>query len=202
MSEQPLNQHAIQEEENSLILQRKEKLAAERARGNVFPNDFRRDSLSSELAATFAETTREEIEALPFAFTSMDDVLFWAASVMRESPTANSLLARAADREWSVVMNDLHNGGFYLDVPGKTLHLDHHSMKPSALGRSVYFRNAVLTTFIRALRDIWHEEAGRIFEEEFKPEDALLLERVRAADCDTVAILAGWFTTEIGRPKM
>ncbi len=49
MSEQPLNQHALQEEENQLIALRKEKLAAERARGNAFPNDFRRDSYAGDL---------------------------------------------------------------------------------------------------------------------------------------------------------
>ena len=45
MSEQPLNEHALQEEENRLIALRKEKLAAERAKGQAFPNDFRRDKI-------------------------------------------------------------------------------------------------------------------------------------------------------------
>ncbi len=63
MSEQPLNQHALHEEENALIAQRKEKLAAERARGNAFPNDFRRDSYAGELLKRYADKTREELEA-------------------------------------------------------------------------------------------------------------------------------------------
>ena len=63
MSEQPLNQHAIQEEENSLILLRKEKLAAERAKGNAFPNDFRRDSYCNDLQLKYADKTKEELEA-------------------------------------------------------------------------------------------------------------------------------------------
>lgn len=45
MSEQPLTQHELQEEENRLIALRKEKLAMERAKGNAFPNDFRRERL-------------------------------------------------------------------------------------------------------------------------------------------------------------
>ena len=61
MSEQPLNQHAIHEEENSLILQRKEKLAAERAKGNVFPNDFRRDSYCNDLQQKYVDKTKEEL---------------------------------------------------------------------------------------------------------------------------------------------
>ncbi|PAU52813.1 lysine--tRNA ligase [Pseudomonas sp. PIC25] len=63
MSEQPLNEHAIHEEENKLIAQRKEKLAAERTKGNAFPNDFRRDSLCGDLQQAYAEKSKEELEA-------------------------------------------------------------------------------------------------------------------------------------------
>lgn len=61
MSEQPQNDHALQEEENRLIALRKEKLAAERAKGNAFPNDFRPDSLAGDLQQRYAETSREEL---------------------------------------------------------------------------------------------------------------------------------------------
>jgi peptide chain release factor 2 len=44
MSDQQLDPQALQQEENSLIALRKEKLAAERAKGNAFPNDFRREN--------------------------------------------------------------------------------------------------------------------------------------------------------------
>ncbi|MFB8829579.1 lysine--tRNA ligase [Azotobacter sp. CWF10] len=63
MSEQPLNQHALHEEENKLIALRKEKLAAERAKGNAFPNDFRRDSYCVDLQKRYAEASKEELEA-------------------------------------------------------------------------------------------------------------------------------------------
>ncbi|MFA5676879.1 MAG: lysine--tRNA ligase [Pseudomonas sp.] len=61
MSEQPLNEHALQEEENSLIALRKEKLAAERAKGQAFPNDFRRDSLAGDLQKQYADSSKEEL---------------------------------------------------------------------------------------------------------------------------------------------
>ena len=61
MSEQPLNEHALQEEENRLIALRKEKLAAERARGQAFPNDFRRDSLAGDLQRQYADSSKEEL---------------------------------------------------------------------------------------------------------------------------------------------
>ncbi|CAD5376968.1 lysine tRNA synthetase, inducible [Pseudomonas sp. OF001] len=63
MSEQPLNEHAIHEEENKLIAQRKEKLAAVReSQAIAFPNDFRRDSQAGDLQKQYAEAGKEELE--------------------------------------------------------------------------------------------------------------------------------------------
>ena len=63
MSEQPLNEHAIHEEENKLIAQRKEKLAALREKQPiVFPNDFRRDALAGDLQKQYAEAGKEALE--------------------------------------------------------------------------------------------------------------------------------------------
>src|SRR5690606_7894192 len=72
MSDQHLDQSSLsheerQHEENKLIAQRKEKLAAVRAQGNAFPNDFRRDSLCADLQKQYAEKTKEELEAAAIA---------------------------------------------------------------------------------------------------------------------------------------
>ncbi|MBD1601435.1 lysine--tRNA ligase [Pseudomonas typographi] len=64
MSDQPLDPQALLQEENKLIAQRKEKLAAVRAQGQAFPNDFRRDSLCDELQKQYAGKTKEELQAL------------------------------------------------------------------------------------------------------------------------------------------
>ena len=61
MSEQPLNEHALQEEENNLIALRKEKLAAERAKGQAFPNDFRRENLAGDLQQQYADSSKDEL---------------------------------------------------------------------------------------------------------------------------------------------
>ena len=61
MSEQPLNEHAIHEEENKLIAQRKEKLAVVREQGNAFPNDFRRDNYCADLQKTYADKTKDRL---------------------------------------------------------------------------------------------------------------------------------------------
>ncbi|MBK1730279.1 lysine--tRNA ligase [Thiococcus pfennigii] len=52
-----------QHDENKLIAQRREKLEQLRARGNAFPNDFRRDALAGDLHARFGEVEAEALEA-------------------------------------------------------------------------------------------------------------------------------------------
>jgi lysyl-tRNA synthetase class 2 len=59
------------EEENKLIAQRREKLAALRAAasengGSAFPNTFRRDALAGELLEHYQDKTKEELEELNF----------------------------------------------------------------------------------------------------------------------------------------
>lgn len=51
-------------DENKLIAQRREKLAAMRVNGNAFPNDFRRDALAAEIIANFDQYSAEELEAM------------------------------------------------------------------------------------------------------------------------------------------
>lgn len=143
------------------------------------------------------EAEAEEIAAWPDDFSGRDDLLLWAVTVITHSPVAYRLLKNAAAQGWALGLANLNNSGFYLDVPGRLLVLDHFALMTgpggvTALGRSAFFRNALLTTFIRALRDIDHEEKYGPFERAFGPEEVLMLERVRAADCDTVTIMAGW----------
>ncbi|MCB1690031.1 MAG: lysine--tRNA ligase [Halioglobus sp.] len=49
-------------EENKLIAERRGKLSAMRARGNPFPNDFRRTAEAADLQRDFGEKTKEELE--------------------------------------------------------------------------------------------------------------------------------------------
>lgn len=121
-----------------------------------------------------------------------NDSLLWAATLLNESPAGRALMIGAAERGWSVGLTDLHSGGFFMDTDARLLLLDHFSMDADALARSPYFRNALLTTFIRAMRDIWHTERMAQAESDFRPEDLLMMERVRAADCDTVTLLCCW----------
>lgn len=130
-------------------------------------------------------------EINPGSFYNQREILLWAANVLNESPSARAMLIQAANRGWTIGMTDLHTNGFYIDAEKRSLLLDHFSMMPDALARSMYFRNALVTTLARALRDIWHEERSN-GEMGYRPEDLLIYERARAADCDTVTLLCCW----------
>ena len=53
----------IEQDENRLITQRREKLNELRKEGNAFPNDFRRNVLNAELAAEYNETDSDTLKA-------------------------------------------------------------------------------------------------------------------------------------------
>lgn len=124
--------------------------------------------------------------------TDVEDMLATVVAIVRHSPVARQLLHFASVRGWALGVTNLNNSGFFMDTAARTLMLDHFALAPAALGRSAFFRNALLTTLLRALREIEHAERYGDFDAAFGPEDVLMLERVRAADCDSVAILAGW----------
>ncbi|WP_347986263.1 lysine--tRNA ligase [Methylomonas sp. AM2-LC] len=55
----------LEHDEQEQIRQRREKLTQLRAEGIAFPTDFRRDSITSQLLASYADKTEEELLALP-----------------------------------------------------------------------------------------------------------------------------------------
>lgn len=138
----------------------------------------------------------QNLEAYPYAFNEDKDVLSWATAMMTESPLAFSLLKHFEQEDWHICLSDIGNGSYHLDIEEKFLEIDNFGIDNAALGRSNLFRNAVLVNLARALRDIWHETSENNNENDFlvsyRPEQALLLERVRAADCDAVAVMVAW----------
>jgi lysyl-tRNA synthetase class 2 len=55
----------IEQDENRLVAQRRQKLTDIRAQGNAFPNDFRRDITHGELITEFSDTSAEDLAATP-----------------------------------------------------------------------------------------------------------------------------------------
>lgn len=169
----------------------------------IAPDTQESTALSSLVnAASFARESAEDIARRPQYFDTAHQILQWAVAALLHSPCAHRLLDRAAQKGWRVGLTNLNNSGFYMDVPSRTLFLDHFALAPAPLGRSAYFRNALLTTFARALREIAHEDHYGAFEDTFGPEDVLMLERVRAADCDTVTLLMCWELRGAGFPDV
>ena len=65
----PAPDTAPQRDENQIIAERRAKLAALRARGQAYPNDFRRDALADNLHAKHDGKANEELEAQRIAVT-------------------------------------------------------------------------------------------------------------------------------------
>ncbi len=60
-----MNSKVQETDENKLIAQRRDKLAALRTQRPAFPNDFRRDSYAGDLQREYAEHQNEQLEAEP-----------------------------------------------------------------------------------------------------------------------------------------
>ena len=56
-------------DENQIIAERRAKLAALRAKGPAYPNDFRRDALAADLHARYGAKANDELESLGIAVT-------------------------------------------------------------------------------------------------------------------------------------
>jgi hypothetical protein len=132
------------------------------------------------------------LEAYPFAFETDRDVLCWASALLSESAVALSLLHEAEKSGWKLALNDLGTGGFHMDAAEKIIELDNFGLDVASLGQSAFFRISLVCILAKALREIWHENRWGAFETDYKAEAVLLLERARAADADSVAVLIGY----------
>lgn len=110
----------------------------------------------------------KNLEAYPYVFETDFDVLSWATAMMTESPLGNALLKKAQEGGWNIALNDLDTSGFHLDVQEKIIELDSFNMDAASLGRSAFYRNSLILILAKALRDIWHEDIGGAFEENYK----------------------------------
>ncbi len=128
-----------------------------------------------------------------------DNSLFlWALDCLAHCPTGLGLIRRAMDHDWSIHVSDLGTGGFHLDIPEKELTLDHYGLTADSLARNAFFRNEFIFSLIRGLRDIWQEIRFGAMERDYRPEALLMLERVRAADADTLCVAIAWELRKAG----
>lgn len=165
--------------------------------------DFK--SLAETLAGMTLETEEQDLQentyykeydapvwALENLEHAPDNILGRCLFILSSSPTARAFITEAQVKGWRAGLADLGGPDFSIDVPEKTLLLDNNALSADSLGSSVYFFNMLLFSLIRALRDIWQERRYGGFDETYEPQSTLMLERIRAADCDIMAILVAW----------
>lgn len=128
--------------------------------------------------------------------------LAWCLKTLMNSQTAAHMIDEAASEGWSMELDDLEAHDFHLDVPEKRLVINAHGLGIQSLTKSEYFGNLVLASIARAFRDIWQEKRHGGFEEQYGPESILMLERIRAADCDTLLVAMAWEMKEDGHPEI
>jgi hypothetical protein len=128
--------------------------------------------------------------------------LAWCIKTLVTSKIAAQMIEEAASENWTIEMDDLEAHDFHLDVPEKRLVINTHGLGIQSLRSSEYFTNLMLASLARAFRDIWQEKRHGGFEDQYGPESILMLERVRAADCDTLMVVVAWEMKENGNPEI
>ncbi len=123
---------------------------------------------------------------------SARDLLSNALTLLSLSPSVKRIIKEAANHGWRLSLSRLDMHDFHLDIPERLIVLGDNGFEPAALARSAYFHNALLLSLVRALRDAWQEKRHGGFDERYTAESVLFLERIRAADCSVIALLAAW----------
>jgi len=123
-------------------------------------------------------------------------------SLLWDSPTARFLIKFAASKNWRVTIEPLDDAAYDLDDEQKILVLNNYNLKLPTFEKNGYFRHALVLALVKGLRDIWHIESRQPYEHGLTLESVLLLERIRAADCDVIALLTAWELRGEGIPEI
>jgi hypothetical protein len=127
-----------------------------------------------------------------------DDIL----SLLWESPTARFLINYAASKDWAITVDALDDAAYDLDEDQRILTLNTYNLKLPTFEKSGYFRHALILALVKGMRDIWHIECCQPYKHGLTLESVLLLERVRAADCDVITLLTAWELRGEGTPEI
>lgn len=119
-------------------------------------------------------------------------ILSWATDLLCTSPTARTMLRDACDRGWSVTLEEDLGHDYCLYAEEKIIALSKANISSPLILKTAHYRNSVLLHFVRALRDVWHEERMDAFEVNYNIETVLFLERMRNADIDVMAVYVAW----------
>lgn len=120
------------------------------------------------------------------------ELLAWCVNMLSISPSARAMLKDTIEKDWSVMLCHDLDHDFSLNVEEQEIALRAEESNIRVWGRSSYYRHALLINFVRALRDVWQETRHGAFEEQYNAEGILMMERIRAADIDVMAIYIAW----------
>lgn len=151
-----------------------------------------------EVLADVADFELDDIEHLQQDIKCYEDVAYWASALLLQSATGARLLKSAADYDWALGFDDLDDNGWVLDNQDYIACINKAQIKVESLGRSPFFLNTILCDLIRAQRDIWLEERNEIDYADHHPETVLKVERMRAADIESLVIQVAWELRSIG----
>ena len=156
--ENNLSQEEIQQEENKLIAQRREKLAAMREQGNAFPNNFRRDALAAELHAEYENKTAEELEEMAVPVKV-------AGRLMAKRVMGKASFAKLQDMSGSIQLylqrdalpEGLYNEGFKKWDIGDIIGVEGTMYRTNKGELTIRVSNVhLLTKSLRPLPEKWH----------------------------------------------
>lgn len=111
---------------------------------------------------------------------------------LMETMTAKTLVSLAASRGYKIALGFLEEGGYQLDTEHNILMLDNFGLATEMLAGSVHYKNQILISLVRGLRDIWHECRISDIYEVLNPEHIIKIERFRAADVEAVTAHILW----------
>ena len=146
----------------------------------------------NDIHCDVADFEIEDVEDLQENLKSYDDAAYWLTALINLSPTGALLLKNAVNYDWQVAFEDLDNDGWSLQTDQFITIINKAQIKPESLARSPFFMNTIVCDFIRSLRDIWLEEKSEIDYSEYCPETVLKIERMRAADIESITLQVAW----------
>lgn len=145
-----------------------------------------------EVVQDIADYELSDVDDLKKNFEDYNDVAYWAAALINQSPTGALLLKNAVFYDWAVAFEDIEETGWALNTDQYIASLNKAQIHLESLSRSPFFMNTIVCDLIRALRDIWLEEKNEIDYADHHPETLLKIERLRAADIESLTLQVAW----------
>lgn len=140
----------------------------------------------------------ESVTDYSYEYAIYDDIF----DMLWDSPTARSLINFAASQKWRLCLEPIEDAAYDLDYDWKVLSINNYNLKLPTFEKTGYFRHTLVLALLKGLRDIWHIECRQPYEHGLSIESILMLERVRTADCDVIALLSAWELRGEGIPEI